>query len=381
MDNRRDRGTSHPAGERFTELARFAPIGVFISDISGDEFLVNDRWCEITGLSEADSRGGRWIQAVHAEDREPVKRAIHAGRDTRSEYLLTFRLVRTDGRIIRIAARVAPVVDPRTGFTGYVGVVMDIGAPDTSMVRESSRGPSDRGAPRHPDSWIATLGHELRTPLHGILGLAELLNDERETANQRDYAEGIRASALRLSRTVEHLLHYLGRPEHEDQPILREVCLHQLVEEVVSQFSPSVRVNGTHVAVDPENRDLTALADDTLLKKALGHVLDNAIRFTPGGIVRLRVRVVAAHGIESAELVVTDTGIGIPLEFQKMIFEPFRQVSEGPSRKHEGSGLGLTLARRIIRAMGGEIRLYSEPGRGTEVVLRLTRPLQAISPD
>jgi len=381
MDDRRGSKTSHPPGERFTALARFAPIGVCISDISGDEFLVNDRWCEITGLSEADSRGGGWIQAVHSEDREAVKQAIRAGRETRCEYLLIFRLVRNDGRIIRIAARVAPVVDPRTGFTGYVGVVMDIGAPESTMVSESSRGSSDHDALPRPDSWIAKLGHELRTPLHGLVGLAELLNDEREITKQRDYAEGIRATASRLARTVDHLLHYLGMPENVEEPVLREVNLHHMVEEVAAQFFPSARVNGTQVSIDPENHDLTWFADETLLKKALGHVLDNAIRFTPGGIVRIRVRVVVAHGNDIAELVVTDTGIGIPLELQEMIFEPFRQASEGPSRTYEGSGLGLTLARRIMRAMGGDIRLDSEPGRGTEVVLRLTTPGQAQSPD
>ena len=373
MDHERDRKTLHPPERRLTELARFAPIGVYITDASGDEVLVNNRWCQITGLPEADSRGGKWMQAVHPEDREMVRRAIDAGRDTRSEYLLKCRLVRDNGRIIWIAARAAPVVDPECDFRGYVGVIMDIGLPESDMGCEGSFGSTGHDSPRHPETWIAKLGHELRTPLQGIVGLADLLDDEQDATNQGEYAEGIRSSALRLVRTVDHLLHYLVMPEHEEPPLLREVDLHQAFDDVAAQFRPSAQANGTRIALDPECRDLTGLADEALLKQALGHILDNAIRFAPGGTVTLRVRMVVARGVEFAELVVTDTGIGIPSEFQKTVFEPFRQVSEGPSRKYEGAGLGLTLAKRIMRAMGGEIRLYSEPGRGTEVVLRLAR--------
>ncbi len=214
------------------------------------------------------------------------------------------------------------------------------------------------------------LTHELRTPLNGILGLSGILGEQIRTGENAGFVKMIQESALRLSETLDRLI-LLARFESGDvQMALTCTELSRIVREVAARFAPQARAKGLRLAADVRAAPVAAMVDGGMLEQALCNVVDNAIKFTIVGCVEMELHLIESADRRVVEIAVNDTGIGIPEEFQEIVFEPFRQVSEGTSRCYEGTGLGLTLAKKIAEGMEGSVVLRSVPGQGTGVLLQ-----------
>jgi len=224
--------------------------------------------------------------------------------------------------------------------------------------------------------FMANVTHELRTPIHGITGLTDLLEAEiygPVTDEQRGAHQDIRGSAKALLRMVDDLLSLsraeVGKLELQTAP----VEVQPLVEAVTSSVGWMVGTKALELSseVAPEARSL--ITDRGRLSQILVNLLSNAVKFTPeGGRVRLAVR---SEG-EELSFAVSDTGIGIAPEDQAAIFEPFRQVDGGDERQYGGVGLGLSLVTRLVALLGGTLRLESALDEGStfEVVLPRVHP-------
>ena len=221
--------------------------------------------------------------------------------------------------------------------------------------------------------FVANVSHELRTPLHAVLGLAELLADSDLSDTQQAQVAGIRAEALHLRDTVDDLLDY-ARIEAEGitlQPA--PVDISALVERVVAraastEYATDLDVTGVvDTAVPP-----TVLLDEHRVEQLLTNLVGNAVKFTAAGHVSVAARCVD----DRLELVVDDSGVGIPANYLDEVFEPFSQVP-GTDSAVGGTGLGLTLVTGLVRLMGGTIQLQSTHGLGSTFTVRL--PLVAAS--
>ncbi len=217
---------------------------------------------------------------------------------------------------------------------------------------------------RAKSEFLATISHELRTPMNGIIGMTGLLQGTRLTPQQRSYAEIVRESADALLNLINDILDLTklaaGRVELDDAPF--EVA--RTVESVVGLMAARAQSKGleivSHVAADSPD---IMTADAGRLRQVLLNLVSNAIKFTDTGHVTLAVA--PAPG-QSAVLrfEVSDTGIGIPADVQPRLFRPFSQGG-GISRRFGGTGLGLAISRRLVNAMGGDIRLASIDGAGS----------------
>ena len=215
--------------------------------------------------------------------------------------------------------------------------------------------------------FLATMSHEMRTPLNGVLGMTGLLLDTDLSPNQRSYAEAIRESGAALLALINDILDYsklnAGKLDLEASPF----DPFALIQSVTELLSPRAADKGIEIAsfVDPAT-PRRLLGDEARLRQVLINLAGNGVKFTDRGGVAIEAKT-APDGDDKVVLTVSirDTGIGIPADAQARIFEEFAQADSHAERRSQGTGLGLAIARKLVRAMGGDIELESAPGEGS----------------
>jgi signal transduction histidine kinase len=225
--------------------------------------------------------------------------------------------------------------------------------------------------------FLANISHELRTPMNGIIGATELVLDTELSGLQRDLLETSRNSAISLLYLLNDVLDFSKIDTHSIQLASVSFDLPKLLTETAEAFERQAAQKGLSLAceVAPEiPQDL--YGDPTRVRQILVNLLGNAVKFTPAGHVRVRAVLESAAEREAqVRVTVSDTGIGIPLDKQTLIFQPFVQADGSMTRQYGGTGLGLTISMRLVEMMGGRIWVSSEPGRGSafHFVIRLAR--------
>jgi two-component system, OmpR family, phosphate regulon sensor histidine kinase PhoR len=229
---------------------------------------------------------------------------------------------------------------------------------------------SERALEEAKSEFVATVSHELRTPMAGIYGAAQTLlreDVEIEQQDRRTLLEIISTQAVRLTQITEEVL-IASRLERGELPVGRErVDVAELAQETVDQVSgqlPEATTVGLKVAPDLPH----ALADRDRLQQVLINLLDNAVKYTPGG-GRVTLALEADSGL--VRITVNDPGLGIPPAEHERIFEKFYRLDTQLTRAGGGTGLGLYITRELVRRMGGRITLDSEPGVGSTFVVEL----------
>ncbi|MBI5404516.1 MAG: response regulator [Ignavibacteriae bacterium] len=212
---------------------------------------------------------------------------------------------------------------------------------------------------------LANLSHEFRTPLSGIIGLSELLKLDSHDEEQKRLLNDISVSGKRLHDTLNSIL-LLAQFESSDITVHKEKF--NLGTEIRSQFENikyKAEDKNLELKIILEEEDIYLDTDRDLIKQILFNLYDNAVKFTVKGSIKIKLSSRIINGMLNAEVNISDTGIGIQKKDIDFIFDEFRQGSEGFKRKYEGTGLGLTLTKKILGILGGKIECRSEPGIGT----------------
>jgi signal transduction histidine kinase len=221
--------------------------------------------------------------------------------------------------------------------------------------------------------FLATMSHELRTPLTSVLGFAELLASQLDpslTVQQRRYLSNIQTGGHHLLAIVSDTLDSARVAANEVQMTLENVSVAQIAGRAIEKISPLADAKKLQVSSDIA--DGYAFGDALRVEQVLLNLLANAVKFTPvGGSICVSSRETA----DAVQILVADTGIGIPLEYQSRIFEPFMQVEASRDRASQGTGLGLSLSRRLAAAMGGEISVASSSEGGSVFTVTLPHGL------
>ena len=232
-------------------------------------------------------------------------------------------------------------------------------------------------ASRLKSNFFTNISHELRTPLVGILGFAEILRDEINKSELSEMAEMILNSGKRLMETLNSVLD-LSRIEADRLELnYNEVELGKFVEENIKIFNNLASKKGLKLEINKVDENVYVLADEQLLYQIINNLIGNAIKYTEKGSVIIEIKIITKNDLHFASLSVIDTGIGIKKDNLKQIFEAFRQVSEGLSRQFEGTGLGLTITKKLVEIMSGEITVESKFGKGS--TFQIIFPRQSFS--
>ncbi|HRY15639.1 MAG TPA: ATP-binding protein, partial [Candidatus Competibacteraceae bacterium] len=228
-------------------------------------------------------------------------------------------------------------------------------------------------ASRAKSEFLATMSHEIRTPLNGILGMTELLRGTVLNASQRRFTDTIQRSGKALLAIISDILDFskieAGRLELETVAFDPR----ELLEETAALLADRAHSKDLELVVDLEDGLPSALQGDPgRLRQIIMNLVSNAIKFTERGevVIRLAVRAQDAQTVR-LRLTVSDTGIGMPPEAQARIFDAFSQVDSSTTRRYGGTGLGLTISKRLAQLMGGEMGVESALGAGSTFWLTL----------
>lgn len=219
--------------------------------------------------------------------------------------------------------------------------------------------------------FFANMSHELRTPFVGILGFAEILKDTLQNAEEREYAEQILKSSKRLTDTLNKILN-ITRLEFDKVDLkLKEFDVCTLVRSIEAFYHNSAKQNNTTLSSELEDESIIVKSDAKLLEDVLNNLVNNAVKFTHDGIIELSAKKVVDNNKDYLIIKVADNGIGIPKDKQSLIWQEFRQASEGFNRSFEGTGLGLTITKKYVELLGGEISLESEEKVGSIFTVKI----------
>ncbi|NJD33465.1 MAG: PAS domain S-box protein [Betaproteobacteria bacterium] len=361
-----------------------SPVSVAITDLKGRMEYVNEAFVQVTGFSREEAIGqnprilksGRTPAASFTE----MWSAISQGKSWNGE----FYNKRKDGTAYIEYARVSPIRQADGRITHYVAVKEDITekkrlgeeldrhryhledlvASRTAQLAEARE--IAETANRAKTAFLANMSHEIRTPMNAIVGLTHLLRRGKTTPEQDIHLVKIAGAAAHLLSIINDILDIskieAGRLALEQT----DFHLGTLLDDVQSLIANQALAKGLDVRVNSEAVALWLKGDPTRLRQALLNFVGNAVKFTDTGSIAIRACLLEES--DSGVLVrfeVEDTGIGIPPEKQKNLFQAFEQADISTTRKYGGTGLGLAITQRLARMMGGDAGVVSVPGQGS----------------
>ncbi len=353
--------------ERYRAFMNNIPAIALIKDNQGRILYINEPMARIYNINLEDVRGKHladWIpeeiaRRIRAHDQEVIS----------SKRALTFEEVvpTPDGVPHHWLAFRFPIKGP--GGELLVGTV-GVDITDRKLAEAALNDAKElaEAASRAKSEFLANMSHEIRTPLNGVVGMTDLALGTDLTSEQREYLDTVKISADSLLTVINDILDFSKIEAGKIDLEMIDFNVRDHLEATLKTLAFRGDEKGLELLceVAPEVPEM-ARGDSNRLRQIIVNLVGNAIKFTDAGEVALKVGVDAVEGGDRIlHFVVSDTGVGIPPEKQKLIFEPFSQADSSTTRKYGGTGLGLTISARLVAMMGGMMWVESEMGRGSQ---------------
>jgi PAS domain S-box-containing protein len=373
---------------KLSEAVGQSRSGIIIFSQSGHVEFVNEGLAELLGIEAKQLLGRSFLEFRNriqpATIIDLVWEEISKGRSWEGEWAL----LRSDGEQCLVTGVVSPVRNRSGTALGFIAVVNDLSA--QHRTQEELRAAKERAeaGDQAKGQFLATMSHEVRTPLNGIVGFTRLLLETPLTPEQREYVHTIRTSGEALVHLTSNILDF-SKVESGAMQLEPDICdLRETVEDALDIFAARAAERGIEllhwIETDVPRR---VIIDRGRLRQVIVNLVGNAIKFTETGEVEVHVRGLTGKGTSLApfdlgsptgqliaeledggltfEFSVRDTGIGISAEDRPRLFKPFTQLDSSTVRRYGGAGLGLAISQNLVRLMGGDIWLESQPGKGS----------------
>jgi len=369
--------------QRLADIIYGTNIGTWEWNIRSGEAVFNERWAEIIGYSLTELEPisiQTWLDLVHPDDArisgELLERHFSRKLD---HYDCECRMRHREGHWIWVHDRGKVVSWTAEGSPLMMsGTHQDISERKRQEEELKIAKTQAESANRAKSEFLANMSHEIRTPMNGVIGMTHLLEYTELTSEQREYVKALKASGSNLLGLINDILDLSKIEAGRIRIELSEFSLRHCIEDVVlAQKSELHNKNlALHVNVaDDVPRVVTG--DQLRLKQIILNLLGNAIKFTIKGCITISAQLVERHDNNALiQISVRDTGIGISAEALEKIFKPFVQEDGSTTRRFGGTGLGLTISRRLTELMGGRISVESLPEAGS--CFKVTIPFQAL---
>lgn len=366
-----------------------AEMGFWDHDLASGKVAYNSNWLRTLDLDlgEQEAPFEAWKSRLHPEDKERVEAAYANYLETGLGTMQIDYRVRSgqDSYIwvqdyVGVAERneggsVRRIMGTMQNITGRKEIESDL-----KLQKERAESASEAKG-----QFLATMSHEIRTPLNAIIGLSSFLLESELTDDQEDLVDTIRSSGRSLMLLVDDILDYSKIEAKHVALEVQEYPLHLCFEDCVRLFKAPAQNKNVVLSLEmsPDMPEY-ALGDFVRLRQVIQNLLSNALKFTDTGRIDVKVSCVGIDDVpldhrpeawakigyldefkhEYLQVIIEDTGIGIPMDRQHVLFQAFSQVDASTTRKYGGTGLGLAICKRLVNAMGGEIWLESRSGEG-----------------
>jgi PAS domain S-box-containing protein len=352
--------------ERYRLLFERSLAGVIRMTVEGKTLDCNEACARIFGYASREELLASPVVNRHLnpEDRQGfIAKLVAEKTVTNFEHCLR----RKDGATIWVLSNTSMLAPKEGQPQMFEGTLIDITERHRAeeVLREAKE--AAEAANKAKSEFLANMSHEIRTPMNGIIGMTELALETKLTTEQREYLKMVKNSADSLLTVINDILDFSKIEAGKMELDRKTFNLRERLDETVGVLAILTSNKGLELICDIGHDVPEMLVGDAMrLRQVVTNLLGNAIKFTDRGEVVLQVRVERKEGRDlSLHFSIRDTGVGVPLEKQKAIFEAFVQADSSSTRRHGGTGLGLAICSRLVGMMGGKIWLESQPGVGS----------------
>jgi two-component system sensor histidine kinase/response regulator len=354
------------------------PAIIFVKDPDGRFVLVNRAMAGLYGLRPEQMLGKRHSEILKTSSegesyRRDDEEVLRSGVD---KFIPEEPFTNRDGEVLWMQT-IKRMLRTPDGKKQVLGVALDITARKKASLEMQRAKEAAEAANRSKSEFLANMSHEVRTPMNGIIGMANLLLDTKLDVEQREFSQTIATSSEALLKILSDILDIskveAGKMEFEQIPF----NLRDIVESTADLLAARAHEKGLQVSCFIRGDvECSVIGDPTRLRQVLLNLTGNAIKFTESGSVHVNVSKVSKR--ENRQLLtveVIDTGIGIEPEAQKKLFQAFSQADGSTTRKYGGTGLGLYISKQLIEMMDGQLGVTSAPGLGSRFWFTIELPV------
>ncbi|XPV77805.1 MAG: ATP-binding protein [Desulfovibrio sp.] len=353
--------------EKYQSIFDHSVEGIFRSSVDGKFLEVNPSMASMLGYESAqdmiDSISDvRTEFYLHPELRDQyLKTILKKGRVNNFE----FEAIKADGSTVWVKTNTHVVRSNEDKILYLEGILVDISA-RKEMEKARSQQEAAEAASMAKSEFLATMSHEIRSPMHIVIGVADLLAKSRLTSRQKELVKLLRTSGDNLLNLLNDILDISKIEAGEISLEYREFSVRKLISDICQSMRPQAEDKGLllNCHIDDNVSDLVQ-GDEGRLRQVLINLVGNACKFTDVGEIAVDVTCLKMEGVQAElKFVVQDTGIGIAEDKLDTIFDMFTQAESGASRQYGGTGLGLAISKKLTQLMGGNITVASQPGEG-----------------
>lgn len=347
--------------KRFRQLAALTPVGIYQTDKNGNTVYMNDSLLRVLNVELSEALTGEWMHKIHEEDRDLASQQWNRAEGNITDYSFEYRIKRGDGNITYVIETAQPMYNNLDEYIGYIGTVVDVTQQKVNQQLGQQKAVAERSLKFRSD-FLASMSHEMRTPLNGIMGMSEALLSSELSEEQKHQVHNVFSSAQDLRSIVNEVLD-LAKIEAGKTEIKKDhVELSDLLDTVITRHMPEAQKKDLFLKTDVGLQNFEFGSDRRRLIQILSNLVRNGLKFTDKGGVSVK-----AYKVDESlvRFEVKDTGPGIKESELGKLFKDFSQLDHTTAQDLEGTGLGLSICKKLVELLGGDCGVDSQVGKGS----------------
>lgn len=363
-----------------SEIVKQSPASVLLTDTDNIIEYANPRYTELTGFDYEEIAGKKSakIKPINNQDANVVWDKVKKGNVWRGEVIS----VKKDNVPYWASLSLAPLKNEHGKIIHYLSIEQDITQQKELEIELKLALTKANSINVFRTHLLGNLNHEIRTPMNSIIGFSQIMLEESEDENVVEMSNKIIKSSYRLLNTLNSIIELSDLESERIKVNYTDINLSHFVRYLDYSYKSTASEKGLTLDIEIAREDIIVSSDEKLVEQIIKNLLDNAFKYTEkGGIKIIADEFVDEENRKFCIIKIKDTGIGIPQKNLNVIFDAFRQISEGVTRRYEGTGLGLTIAQKMAKLLNGRLEVESTEGTGSTFSILLPLPFTPIIPE